>query len=279
MIKPTPVALFISALLPCLGAVAAEPPEIPFEFADGFIRVQVEVPVSSTPLNMLLDSGASVSVLNITTAQRLNVPMGDPLSIRGVASDASAYEIAPLPAAMSGVEAGAITLVADMSHANSLCAEPIDGLIGVDFFRDRVVQIDYTKRCLRLLPRPPKAKGALRLPVKLINDVACVAVGVNGSSARWTRLDTGCNDSLHWVIPKHNRDKKPRTASIGFVTDANDIAPASVSLGSRIMDSVPTALHGRAFFDGEAGLLGNGLLSRFKVTLDWPGQSLILEKR
>jgi hypothetical protein len=39
------------------------------------------------------------------------------------------------------------------------------------------------------------------------------------------------------------------------------------------------SLHTRPFFDGEAGLLGNALLSRFIVTLDWQRKSLVLEER
>jgi hypothetical protein len=278
MLKSAPLALFF--LLPCFAVLAGGPPEIPFRFDDGFIRVAVQTEVSRTPLSMLLDSGASVSVLNVETARRLDVRTGESLSIRGVASDADAYEIEPLRATMSGIECGHVVLAADMSRANQLCAEPIDGLIGVDFFRDRVVQIDYSQRRLRLLPRAPKrTSAALRLPLKLINGVPCVGVGVNGSSARWTRLDTGCNDALHWVIPKSARERKPHSASVGFVTDTRDVALARIALGKRELHSIPTSLHGRPFFEGEAGLLGNGVLSRFAATVDWPGMSLILEER
>jgi len=50
-----------------------------------------------------------------------------------------------------------------------------------------------------------------------------------------------------------------------------------VSIGSRAMDKVKTSLHGRALFEGEAGLLGNGLLSRFTVTVDWPNRQVVLD--
>lgn len=275
MIKQALITFF--ALYSGLPVFANEAVEIPFQFTDGFIRVEVQLASSPQPLSMLLDSGASVSVLDLKAAHRLQVRTGEPMTIRGVQSDADAYEIRPLSATIAGVNCGPIMLAADMSQTNTLCSEPIDGLIGIDFFRDRIVQIDYKRQCLRLLSRFERPHGTLRLPLKIINNVACVEVGVNGSNLRWTRLDTGCNDPLHWVIPKRERRGKPRTASIGFVTETRDIAPARVSLGSRVLHSVPTAMHGRQFFDGEAGLLGNGLLSKFTVTLDWPSQSLVLE--
>jgi hypothetical protein len=42
-----------------------------------------------------------------------------------------------------------------------------------------------------------------------------------------------------------------------------------VKLGHIEFSSLPTNLHERAIFPGEAGLLGNGVLSRFeRVTID-----------
>jgi gag-polyprotein putative aspartyl protease len=279
MIKPAPVAFLLFALLPCLSAVADEPVTIPFRFADGFIRVEVQLASVSKPLSMLLDSGASVSVLNLATARRLQLQTGRSIAVQGVASDSHAYGISPMATTISGVDCGSITLAADMNNADELCSEPVDGLIGADFFRNRIVQIDYAQQRLRILSHSPKPAAAHRLPVKVINDVACVGVGVNGSSLRWTRLDTGCNDSLHWVIPKLTRRGKQHGASIGFITDSRDLAPSRVALGKCILDSIPVSLHGCPFFEGEAGLLGNELLSRFTVTLDWPGKTLILQER
>jgi hypothetical protein len=277
MMKHALIALLLSFVSNI--SAAGETAEIPFQFTDGFIRVEARVASSQEPLSMLLDSGASVSVLNLETASRLKIPMGKPLTVRGVTSDASACEIASLPSTISGVTAGNIALVADMQHARALCLENVDGLIGANFFRNRIVQIDYGRQCLRILAKSPRSTAGFRLPIKIINDVACAGVGVNGSSLRWARIDTGCNDSLHWVIPKLARSEKTEGASIGFVTDALDLTLARVALGNRFISSVPTALHGHPFFEGEAGLLGNGLLSRFTVTLDWPGRSLILQDR
>jgi hypothetical protein len=276
MINPTRIALLVLAVA-SVSVSAVEPTEIPFRFTEGFVRVEVRIKSSSEPLSMLLDSGASVSVLNLDCARRLGLRSGKPIAIRGVACDSRAFEIEPTSASLAGVNSGEITLAADMSHADELCTEPIDGLIGVEFFRNRVVQIDYARKCLRLLTEAPPSSSHSRLPIRIINDVACAGVGVNGSSQRWARIDTGCNDALHWVVPKRARIAKPRGLSLGFVSDKRETALARVAIGKQTLESVPTVLHGQALFDGEAGLIGNELLSRFTVTLDWPGRSLILE--
>ena len=54
----------------------------------------------------------------------------------------------------------------------------------------------------------------------------------------------------------------------------------TVKPGSAIFDSVHTGLHPQPIFSGESGLLGNGLLTRFKrVTFDAKAGRIVLEGR
>ena len=55
-------------------------------FREGLIWVEVNVPQSKEPLHFLLDSGASVSVLNLSTAQRLGLQLGPKVSVTAVAT-------------------------------------------------------------------------------------------------------------------------------------------------------------------------------------------------
>jgi hypothetical protein len=260
-----------------LAAQAAPAAEIPFHFTDGFICIEARVAQSAEPLNLLLDSGAGASVLDVRTARRLKLKLGRAESVRGVGSEAAAWQLDPVRTLAGSVALPAIPLAVDLSMADELCSKPVDGLIGVDFFADRVVQIDYSRRCLRLLDAGLAMQEGERLPIRLLNGVMCVPVRVNDSQQRWTRFDTGCNDALHWVIPRPRQRAVREGVSIGFVTNPNDTSLTSVSLGSRTMNQVKTALHGRELFAREAGLLGNGLLSRFTVTVDWPNRQVVLE--
>ena len=162
----------------------------------------------------------------------------------------------------------------DLRNAEVLCREPIDGLIGVDFFQGRIVQLDYVAHRLRLLPAPP-ADAEARLPLQEVNGVLCAGVSVNGSQPRWTRVDTGCNDALHWVVPRSSEGRR-HGASIGFMTRRRDVTSALVKLGRIELANVETSLHGEPLFPGEAGLLGNGLLSRWTVTIDTTHDELLL---
>jgi len=259
-----------------LGGAEPGPAEIPFSFDDGFIIFEARVASTGEPLNLLLDSGAGASVLSLRTARRLKVKLGAAEGVRGVGSQASAFHIDPVRVTAGSIPLPAIPLAIDLSMADDLCSRPVDGLIGVDFFKGRVVQVDYAHRRLRLAGADTGSVGGERLPVKVQNGILCVPVGVNDSQPRWTRLDTGCNDALHWVVPRPQERGRRAGVSIGFVTNPNDTTLMTVSLGAQSVDKVKTSLHGRPLFEGEAGLLGNGLLSRFTVTVDWPNQQVIL---
>ena len=110
----------------------------------------------------------------------------------------------------------------------------------------------------------------------MLNGILCVPVAVNDSAVRWARFDTGCNDALHWVIPRAVPHAAHGAVSIGFITDTDDTSLTSVSLGKRTLQPVKTALHSTPLFPGEAGLLGNGILSQFTVTVDWPNRQVLL---
>jgi hypothetical protein len=242
------LALFLAVL--DTTCTAAPVVEIPFRFTDGFICLEARVVGSAEPLSLILDSGAGTSVLSLRAAKRLKLPLGAPQPVRGVAVEATAFQLAPLCSEAAGVALPPITLAVDLCAADELCSRPMDGLIGVDFFRERVVEIDYARRCLRLSDARPPTTGANVLPAKLVNDVLCVPISVNNSAPRWTRLDTGCNDALHWVVPRGTERTRHKGVSIGFISD----------------------------FAGEAGLIGNGLLSRYRVTVDWPGRQVFLHE-
>ena len=248
--------------------------EIPFDFVDGYVLVHASV--HAQPVTLILDSGASASVLSLEAARRLHLATGRAVSIDGVDASASAFAIAPVSATASGVSVGYIAMAVDLSRAAQLCSRHVDGLIGAGFFDHRITQIDYDRKCIRLLGTAPT--GAESLPLQACNGVYCVPVSVNGSHPRWTRLDTGCNDELHWVVPRRSAVPAHRDVSIGFITNTDDETVVAVRLGRLTLPHVAATLHGTAIFPGEAGLLGGGILSQYCVTIDTVGGKLLLER-
>src|SRR2546430_10933686 len=68
-------------------AIGKDVSEIPFRFADGLIWVDVAVRQRAEPLHFLLDSGANVSVINITAAKKLRAKLGNKVTVQGVKSE------------------------------------------------------------------------------------------------------------------------------------------------------------------------------------------------
>ncbi len=258
--------------------------EFPFELRQGLIWVQVKVPASSRPLDFLLDTGAGVSVVNLSTARRLGLPMGKQVQVEGVGANSVGYWPERLSALAGAVALPRNYLAVDLNELSGACHCAIDGLIGADFFRDRVVQLDFVAKKVRLLASSEPGKASL--PLRVRNGALQVPVSVNSAPAGWTRLDTGCASSLQWAAAEgkkteattQNAGVGEKVMAVGLTGLSIPMKPACVQLGSYLFDQVPTGVHARPIFAGEAGLLGNGLLSRFeRVTIDAKSGRFLLE--
>jgi hypothetical protein len=149
--------------------------------------------------------------------------------------------------------------------------------LGVDFFRSRIVQIDFTEGRVRILAKCDLNRANCEiLPIRMCNDAFCVPVRVAGNPAQWMRLDTGCDAALEWVFSETEKRRTGRS-SIGLscVQSVTSILPCSSA--SNISTRSPRAVHTEQIFPGEAGLLGNDLLSKFRLTVDQPGNRVIFE--
>ncbi len=255
------------------------PTEIPFDYRDGLIWLKVRAEGASEPLDFLLDSGASVSVIDLGTANRLGLKLGSRVAVRGVQTETTGHWPQRLNASASSVPLPRDFLALDLQKLSKACACRVDGLIGADFFRDRVVQVDFAARIIRLLAVAP-AKADESLPLEIQRDVLRLPVAVNGGKPQWMRLDTGCASALQWVSSARpaTTTATRRRISVGLAEVPVAMASTTVTLGKLRFDEVPTGVHGKQIFAGEAGLLGNGLLSQFIVTVDAPNKRLLLVK-
>jgi hypothetical protein len=251
--------------------------EVPFQFREGLIWLRVDVPDSAEKLNFLLDSGASASVIGLRTAQRLGLRLGKKVCVRGVRTTTSGYWPTRLRAGIGGVSLPKDSLALDLQSLSDACDLAVDGLVGVDFFRDRVVQVDFAAGKIRLF-KPARATfpGDV-LPLRIRPCGMCLPVSVNGAPAQWLRLDTGCAAALQWVSPAARDEKGERRIAVGLDTVFIPQATTRLRIGPRDFDAVPTGVHRREIFAGESGLLGTGILARFSlVTIDMTAGRVVL---
>ena len=254
--------------------------EFPFEFREGLVWIEVNVPQAKEPLNFLVDTGAGVSVINLNTAKRIGLKLGREVTVRGVQTTLTGYWQERMSAKVGDVQLSRGYLAVDLAKLSSSCERPVDGLVGADFFRGRVVQIDFEGQKIRLLESAKDDKSDASLPLQLRRCGMCVPINVNGQARQWVRLDTGCATPLQWVTSDVKPERCSTKMAIGLAKISIPQIETAVSLGEHQFKKVPTGVHEKAIFPGEAGLLGNGLLSQFSsVTIDAKVGCVVLEGR
>jgi hypothetical protein len=251
--------------------------EIPFRYQNGMIWVKVKFAQREQPLNFLLDSGAGESVLDLQTARQLRLKLGWPESVQGVEGRCSAGRVRGLVATVGRLPIAKTMLAIDLSAVSRGCPQRIDGLLGLDFFQGRIVQIDYAARKIRILERGDASAAAQIIPLQQRNHAVCVSVSVNGNPPQSLRLDTGCSSALEWV-PGRTAARRTRSISIAAARGSRPSVATQVRLGSTHFSDVETGLHPRPMFAGESGLLGNRLLEKFRVTIDLAQSELRLSQ-
>jgi hypothetical protein len=271
-------ALF-AVLLLTLSARSEAFREIDSQYRDGLIWLKVNVAGKGAPLQFLLDSGAGVSVIDLQTARSLGLHLGNRQTVQGVNGQCFADRVTDLQAVSGGIALPKSVLAIDLRALSGRCERPVDGILGVDFFRGRVVQIDFTEGRVRILAKCHSNLADCEiLPTRLCNDAFCVPVRVGGNPAQWMRLDTGCDAALEWVISRTAKSQTGKT-SIGLSGASVRHINTSVQIGKQFFKAVSTGVHTEQIFPGEAGLLGNGLLSKFRLTIDAPRNRVIFENR
>lgn len=250
---------------------------LPIQFREGLLWVEVCVSQSKEPLHFLLDSGASASVVNLGTARRLGLELGRKVSVTAVATTLSGHWPVKLSARASQIELPCEYLALDLSKLSGACSRSVDGLIGADFFRGRVVEIDYAAQKLRVLSTAPFDAVTNSVPLEIRPCGFRVPVSVNSGKSQWVRVDTGCATAFQWVTSKERADRCSSNLAVGLAELSIPQIMTSVRIGRQQLDTVPTGLHRKAIFSGESGLLGNSLMAQFGVvTIDAKAGRLIL---
>jgi len=155
----------------------------------------------------------------------------------------------------------------------------VDGLIGAEFFRDRAVQIDFRESKVRLLEPDTACTGDV-VPLDVRRCGMRVKASIEGKKARWFRVDTGCATPLQWVTGDVSPKDCTSKVAVGLAEMGIPQTRTTVRIGAEVLSDVETGLHAAPIFEGEAGLLGNGLLSQFDVvTIDSVKGRLVLGPR
>ena len=252
--------------------------EMPLEFREGLLWLKVESSNGKRPLNFLFDTGSAVTVISRSAARELGWKSQKQAAVQGVHAKMTGYWHEQLNLRCGEVTLPRRCLELDLAKLSSSCTCAVDGLVGADFLDDKIVQIDFIHQKLRLLRIAPRDQTML--PLRRMPGGILVPIAVNGANEKWTRLDTGCASALQWVSKGDLFAKPNQRVAIGLTYIQIGETKMNVNLGGDTFSDVLVGLHQKSIFPGEAGLLGNELLSKYAtVTISAADRAIWLRKR
>ena len=273
--------------------------DIPFEINANKIYLRVQVN-NKGPLSFILDSGAAFDVLDEEQARALNVKFSDEAVVRG-AGEGSVHISAGAGVSLSlaGVEIVKpnITILPIHSSISNNEGRDVDGLLGYDFFKRFVVEIDYANKRISIHePKTYQYAGAGKIiPLEenkehiFINATLVLADG--RQSPVQLLVDTGARMGVMLNTPFVNAhrliDTTPQiidsVISIGVGGSYRSAVARveSLRMGPFTMKEPVVTLSrsksGVLAGSDYDGIIGAEILRRFKVIFDYSRQRMIVE--
>ncbi len=253
-------------------------------------RIYLPVTVNGRAATAILNSGAGTAVLDTAFAVSAGLKQLGAVPLTGENAVGAGALIPGVELGLGGATLkGATVTTTDLRSLG--VAQPV--VMGEDIFRGAVVDIDFPGRRLALHDpasfRPPS--GSIALPLVEDGGDELVPISVEGGPPALFILDTGFPLALrvspHLATAQHLLAGRPSVAvsagGIGGSAPGRIASLRRLSLGGVDFSNVPAmfsdAWPSATYTDRIQGLLGVGLLSRFRVIVDWPGERLYLIPR
>jgi predicted aspartyl protease len=268
--------------------------KIPYLLDDNgnqLLKVRVN---DSPPLNFTIDTGSDVFAI-ITNRQAKNLGLTPRNGYKvGVAANVGEIEAATIPSAnltLPGVEALNQRIEVIMSDdATDPDESNIDGVLGLEFLKNFIVEIDYEAQTLSLFaPQKYHYKGTGEtVPIKIKDGSPMVHLKMTTAGGKNIEddfeIDNGMSSSLAFRTPAVR--KYGLMQEVQTIQAPLDVEPGgeyrrrigrlrSIQLGRFVIENPTVSLSENV--EGEGGLIGDEILRRFKVIFDFSHHRMILE--
>lgn len=277
--------------------------EIPFKLINNLIFIPITV--NGVTLNFLLDSGVEETLLfSLDESQSLNLKNVEKIQLRGLGSEESIEGLKSTNNEMFSCGLVAhnqlFYVVLDPSfNLSSHIGIPVNGIIGAQFFKNNVIQIDYIKKKITVL-KPGSSylhkieRSYVRLPIsiergkpyfqtKLLNDgnlfEAKMLIDIGNSDAVWVFQ----NDNHSIKIPRKNFDDFLGKGFSGDILGKRAILKEVTIASFKFLNPIvsfpdSSSLKYVKVVQGRVGSIGGEIFRRFKLVLDYQNGSMFLKK-
>ncbi|MBI3653581.1 MAG: aspartyl protease family protein [Acidobacteria bacterium] len=267
--------------------------EIPVEFTGQHILIAVKIN-GQGPYEMLLDTGADFCLIKMTVAQELGLQIDDKeLLLGGVGLGKAKARWTKVQT----LEVGEVTVKELKIMAAEITPKiknaPVAGIIGFNFFKDKIFQIDYAAQKLRFYSSAPVKKSAAQTERRAIlamrfngtRRIPVIDVVVNDKRLS-ASLDTGSASALV-LFPETTKmlnleaeanKLKPKVSfGYGGVTLTRKGEVQKLAIEKMVLEKVAAEFAMQAW-DKDDSQVGNGVLKNFAVTFDYKNKLVVFEK-
>ena len=269
--------------------------KIPFELFGNLILLQVRVNHSDS-LRFILDTGADTSVIDEQRAKGLGLTPQGKIVASGAAGSAEATFTKGVSVSLPGVEVLDQTIYVLPLGSLSALGRKIDGVLGNDVLKEFVLEIDYSARTINLYePRGYRYSGTGKIiPLTIDEGLLFVRASVTPQGrapieAKF-EIDSGSTGAILLNTPFVESHKLLATVPKTVQTNSGGVGGTAkmligrvnkVRLGRFVIDHPIThfsqAREGDYASSKYDGLIGDRILSRFRVIVDYSRRRMMLE--
>jgi hypothetical protein len=271
---------------------------LPMRYGERHVWLQVSVN-GRPPEDFLLDTGASVTVIDSAAAARYGLQVQGHMHAMGAGAAGGASFSSVDSIRVMGPDGDGVTLASQNVAVLSLNPflepffwRPISGVLGYDFISRFANRVDYDGQTLTLYdPKTFKYEGkGTAVPMTLAGNIPVVKAKLDGAYEGDFRLDVGSGSTVdvHGPFAKKN-DLQSKLGKTVKVTGGGFGGTFSSTLGrmqkmeigpyswSAPLVAVPDAETGGLASEDYAGNIGNQVLERFTATFDYDHRTVYLE--
>jgi len=269
---------------------------IPFELSNNIILLRAQVN-DSPPLWFIFDTGANTSVINARLVKELKLQAGRKVGGSASGGRIEAELIRGVSLSLPGVAVFNQTIAAlPIDAFSQVFGKPLAGIVGYDFIKQFVVEIDYSANMMNLYsPTSYNRRGAAEtLPIRFINRKPFVSARIKLEGREAIEgafmIDTGADAVMsinapfvkrHQFLNALSSSRRSNSGGAGGTSQAITARVENVQLGrfviNRPLVEFSQATEGTDALSSYAGLLGGEVFRRFTLVLDYPRERIILE--